>query len=219
VPKQHTTQAAATPHPKPIQSHHCRAQHKVRAAPTPLDGLHMAKRNTATPTPKTWHRRWKTATRCRCQASIHPHSRQLRFFINDLDATPISGDLPDLQNNPDHEEGGSPHDIVDEPHPLTWQLRLYVANNPTSTRKPDTNKREHQPKATSGPRRTSEQCDAINRGKWRPQASPSPRLLPKMPTNTLLGQDPRSKHAASAIATATATTTALASAQTPPEGQ
>jgi hypothetical protein len=72
-----------------------------------------------------------------CQTSTHLHSRQLQFFINDLDPTPTSIFLPDVQNNPGHEEGGLPHVIVVEPHPLTWQLRLHVAKNPTSTRNPD----------------------------------------------------------------------------------
>jgi hypothetical protein len=50
----------------------------------------------------------------------------------------------------------------------------------------------------------TEQCDALNRGKWHPQASPSLRISPKMPSSTSLGQNPRSKHAASAVATALA---------------
>jgi hypothetical protein len=36
-----TTQTTAAPHTKSIQSHRYEAQHKVRAAPTLQDGLHM----------------------------------------------------------------------------------------------------------------------------------------------------------------------------------
>jgi hypothetical protein len=81
----------------------------------------------------------------RCHASTHPHSRQLRFFTSDLDPTPTSGFCPTSKT-----WFASCHRA--EPLPLTWQLRLHVAN-PTSTHNPDARKRKHQPKAAPRSRR------------------------------------------------------------------
>lgn len=50
-----------------------------------------------------------------------PHARQLRFFTNKtskLDTSPRLGKTLSLRSKPVHEEGGTPHVIVADPHYL-----------------------------------------------------------------------------------------------------